>query len=45
VRIDLGFETFIVLSGGRRSPDQVTAAVTGDAELGNAVLANLAVTS
>jgi len=44
VRINLDFETFIVLSGGRRTPDQVAAPVTGDTELGNAILANLAVT-
>lgn len=44
VRIGMDFETFIVLSGGRRTPDQVTATVTGDSELGNAILANLAVT-
>jgi uncharacterized protein (TIGR03083 family) len=44
VHIGMDFETFIVLSGGRRTPDQVTASVAGDAELGNAILANLAVT-
>jgi uncharacterized protein (TIGR03083 family) len=44
VRINMDFETFIVLSGGRRTPDQVAAPVTGDTELGNAILANLAVT-
>ena len=44
VRIGLGFEEFIVLSGGRRTPDQVSATVEGKAELGNAVLANLSVT-
>ena len=44
VRIGMDFETFIVLSGGRRTPEQVTATVSGDASLGNAVLANLAVT-
>jgi len=44
VRIGMDFETFIVLSGGRRTPDQVTAEVSGDADLGDAVLANLAVT-
>jgi hypothetical protein len=40
----MDFETFIVLSGGRRSPEQVTTTVTGDTSLGDAVLANLAVT-
>ena len=44
VRIGMDFETFIVLSGGRRTPEQVTATVSGDTSLGNAVLANLAVT-
>ena len=44
VRIGMDFETFIVLSGGRRTPEQVTATVSGDTGLGNAVLANLAVT-
>lgn len=44
VHLAMDFETFTVLSGGRRAPDQVTATVTGDAELGAAVLANLAVT-
>ena len=44
VRIGMDFETFIVLSGGRRSPDQVTTFVNGDAVLGDAILANLAVT-
>ena len=44
VHIGMDFETFIVLSGGRRTPEQVTATVTGDTNLGNAVLANLAVT-
>jgi uncharacterized protein (TIGR03083 family) len=45
VRIGMDFETFIVLSGGRRGPDQVTAEVSGDTDLADAVLANLAVTS
>lgn len=44
VRIDMEFETFIVLSGGRRTADSVTTTVIGDTTLGNAVLANLAVT-
>jgi hypothetical protein len=42
--IGMDFETFIVLSGGRRTPEQVTTTVTGDADLADAVLANLAVT-
>jgi uncharacterized protein (TIGR03083 family) len=44
VQVAMDFETFIILSGGRRTPEQVTATVTGDTELGDAVLANLAVT-
>ena len=44
VRIGMDFEAFIVLSGGRRTPEQVTATVSGDASLGHAVLENLAVT-
>jgi uncharacterized protein (TIGR03083 family) len=44
VRISMDFETFIVLSGGRRTPDQVTATVTGDTAVGNAIVASLAVT-
>jgi uncharacterized protein (TIGR03083 family) len=44
VRIGMDFETFIVLSGGRRTPEQVTATVSGDTSLGHAVLDNLAVT-
>lgn len=44
VRIGMDFETFIVLSGGRRTPEQVTTTITGDGQIGNAVLANLAVT-
>lgn len=43
-RITLDFEGFIILSGGRRTPDRVPATVTGDTALGNAVLANLSVT-
>jgi uncharacterized protein (TIGR03083 family) len=44
VRIGMDFETFIVLSGGRRAPEDVTTTLSGDAGLGHAVLANLAVT-
>ncbi len=44
-RIGMDFETFIVLSGGRRTPEQVTTAISGDTELANDVLANLAVTA
>jgi uncharacterized protein (TIGR03083 family) len=43
-RIAMDFETFIILSGGRRTADQVSTSVSGDTELGEAVLAHLAVT-
>lgn len=42
LRMDL--ETYVVLAGGRRSPDDVTVEVTGDEALGRAVLAAMAVT-
>jgi uncharacterized protein (TIGR03083 family) len=44
VRITLGAEDFIVLMGGRRGVDATNPRIEGDVELGNAVLANLAVT-
>ena len=44
MRVGMDFETFIVLSGGRRTPEQVTSTSPADTSLGNAVLANLAVT-
>jgi hypothetical protein len=43
-RLEMNFETFILLSGGRRTPAQVETTVIGDTELGEAVLTNLAVT-
>jgi hypothetical protein len=43
-RIVLDAVDFIVLAGGRRTPDATNAKVDGDQELGAAVLANLAVT-
>jgi uncharacterized protein (TIGR03083 family) len=43
-RIGMDFETYIVRSGGRRRPDQVSVTIDGDTELGEAVVANLAVT-
>ncbi|MGZ4442543.1 MAG: maleylpyruvate isomerase family mycothiol-dependent enzyme, partial [Nocardioidaceae bacterium] len=42
LRMDL--ETFVILSGGRRTPDNVTVEVTGDQELGGRVLAAMSVT-
>ena len=44
VRITLGAEDFVVLAGGRRDVDATSPAYAGDAELGHAVLSNLAVT-
>jgi uncharacterized protein (TIGR03083 family) len=43
-RITLSAEDFIVLAGGRRGVAATSAKVEGDVDLGNAVLANLAVT-
>jgi uncharacterized protein (TIGR03083 family) len=44
VRITLSAEDFVVLAGGRRAVGSTSPKIEGDAELGNAVLANLAVT-
>lgn len=44
VRIGLDFEDWIVLSGGRRTAEQVRSTIEGDTALGETVLANLAVT-
>jgi len=44
VTLTMGRETWIILAGGRRSPDAVEVTVDGNAELGAAILANLAVT-
>jgi uncharacterized protein (TIGR03083 family) len=43
-RLSLDLETWVVLSGGRRSPDAVDVTVEGDRDLGGRVLAALAVT-
>ena len=43
-RITLPPEAFVILAGGRRTPDSVEAVIAGDAELAGAVLASLAVT-
>lgn len=45
VRLRMDLETYVVLSGGRRRPDQVSVEVDGDGELGNRVLDAMAVTS
>jgi uncharacterized protein (TIGR03083 family) len=44
VGLRMDTETFIVLGGGRRSPEEVDVAVVGDRELGRRVLAAMAVT-
>ncbi|HET7735462.1 MAG TPA: maleylpyruvate isomerase family mycothiol-dependent enzyme [Nocardioidaceae bacterium] len=44
VRLTMDFETFMILSGGRRTPEQVSVTVEGDQSLGAQVLANLGVT-
>jgi len=44
VRVRLGVEEYVVLSGGRRRPDAVEVDVTGDELLGRKVLTALAVT-
>ncbi len=44
VTITLEREAYVVLAGGRRTPEAVTATVTGDADLGGRLLAALAVT-
>lgn len=42
--ITLDREAFVVLGGGRRTPEQVAASIEGDEALGRQVLAHLAVT-
>jgi uncharacterized protein (TIGR03083 family) len=44
VAITMDLETYVILAGGRRSPEAVDVQVTGDEELGAKVLAALAVT-
>ena len=44
VRLTLDFESWIVLAGGRRTPEQVDVTIEGDEELGHSILTNLAVT-
>ncbi len=43
-RLAMSREAFIVLAGGRRTPDEVTVDVVGDADLAARVLASMAVT-
>ena len=40
----MDLETYVVLAGGRRAPEDVDVSVTGDDALGRRVLAAMAVT-
>jgi len=44
VTLTMDRETWVILAGGRRTPDAVEVNVEGDADLASAILANLAVT-
>ena len=44
VRIAMDRESFILLAGGRRAPEPGAVVITGDAELGQQILAQLATT-
>lgn len=44
VRLAMSRETFIVLAGGRRGPDDVSVDASGDADLAGRVLGSMAVT-
>lgn len=44
VVVDLDRESFVVLAGGRRTPDPGGVGVSGDQELGRRVLESMAVT-
>jgi uncharacterized protein (TIGR03083 family) len=44
VRLRMDVEAFVVLSGGRRTPEQVDVEIEGDSELADRVLAGMAVT-
>jgi uncharacterized protein (TIGR03083 family) len=44
VRLTFTPEDFVVLTGGRRTPDQAEVKIEGDQELGRAILAALAIT-
>jgi uncharacterized protein (TIGR03083 family) len=43
-RLSMSRESFIVLAGGRRTPEEVTVTVEGDAGLGARILAGMAMT-
>lgn len=44
VALSMDLETYVILAGGRRAPADVEVMVAGDAELGRAILAAMAVT-
>ena len=44
VRLTMDRETFVALAGGRRSADEVSVGVTGDADLAARILAGMAIT-
>jgi uncharacterized protein (TIGR03083 family) len=44
VRLGMDTETFVILGGGRRTPDRVTVDIEGDQELGRQIVGALAVT-
>lgn len=44
VQLRMSAETFTLLAGGRRTPDQVDVEIIGDKELGRRILGSLAVT-
>jgi len=44
VRLQMDVETFVILGGGRRPPEQLQVAVTGDEGLGRRILDAMAVT-
>jgi hypothetical protein len=44
VSLLMDFETAVILTGGRRAPDEVAVAVTGDPVLARAILEGMAIT-
>ena len=44
VALAMDLETYVILAGGRRAPEDVEVKVTGDEELGRRILAAMAVT-
>ena len=44
VSLQMDVETFVLLAGGRRAPDELPVIVTGDRQLGKRILASMGVT-